>query len=87
MGRNISIIILSVIILIVMLLTYGNYLNNDFLIDDIAFRLNIHSADFTSIKDFFIKTTGRHYAPVYYLMNITLFEYFDGINNSHFKTY
>lgn len=51
-------------------------LNNEYLLDDFQFLTSSNYLDFPTFSSFFTKTYSQHYSPLYYLVNVTLFDLF-----------
>ena len=60
------------------LCTFSNALFNDFVADDFLFIKGNYDAFFRSLADFFLKAPSHHYNPIYYLVNVNLFEFLKG---------
>lgn len=69
--------LLCILILIVFCaFNYAPYLHNQFAVDDHDFLENKFSSKFAHLSDYFTKTASQHLKPVYYLVNIPLFQRF-----------
>ena len=69
---------IALVLFIFCLTCYSNFFQNGFMIDDYDFIDGKYSAEYKTLSDFFTKTQSQHFIPVYYLVNIPLFHYFEG---------
>jgi tetratricopeptide (TPR) repeat protein len=63
-------------LLFLCVITYGDTLSHQFMIDDHAFLQGKIAYFYHGLGDFFTKPYDQHYSPIHYLLNGTLFQLF-----------